>query len=282
MLWWRKKRPRRPSGRPDTYERPKGPVRPMPVRTPEDNVGALNYQPDEPEQNAGEIARGAWTVTVVIAATFALALIIGLFILFGTQVRSAWQGWQGAPLQRAAAAGDMEEVQRLIDGGADPNRAGSDGETPLIAALRTDRPQATAALLAAGAEPSHDAIDVAVRYERRDGLIAMIEAGGDPDTRNSWSTKSLLEIATEQSDAGLVKLLLEHGADPDVAPDESPFTTPALFIAAANNEAEIALLLLDYGADPTLRRAGWTAVETARNAGNEELARILLEAAQEE
>ncbi len=282
MLWWRKKRPRRPSGRPDTYARPKAFVRSATARTPEENVAALNYQPDEPEQDAGEMARGAWTATVVVGAIFALVLIVGLFIFLGTHVSSAWGGWRGAPLQRAAEAGEVEEIQRLIDRGADPNRAGPDGETPLIAALRTGQQPVTETLLRVGAEPSQDAIDVAVRYERREGLIALIEAGADPDTRNTWSTKSLLEIAAEQGDADLAKLLLVHGADPDVAPKESPFTTPALFIAARNNEVEIARLLLEHGADPTLRRTGWTAAEVARNSGNQELARILLEAAQDE
>ncbi len=279
MLWWRAQRSRRISRGPDGYERPKNPVDPARERTPEENVAALNYQSEEPEQDAGELARGAWSATVAIAGIFALVMLIGLVIFVGSHAGTSWHEWRAAPLQHAAGAGDVAEIGRLIERGADPNRAGPGGETPLIAALREGQLQGLEVLLAAGAVPTQDAIDVALRYRRRDALIAMIEAGADPDTRSAWSTKSLLEIATEQGDAELVKLLLEHGADPDAAPGESPFTMPALVIAANKGEAQIARLLLEHGADPTLRREGWTAADVALQAGHAEVAQMLRAAA---
>ena len=246
---------------------------------PEQIVGALNYEPEEPEAEAGELARQAWSATIVIAVAFVSLMVITLLAYAGSSASATWRGWRADPLVRAAAEGNTNEMRALIERGADLNAAGRNGETPLVAAARNGQQEAAEMLLAAGAEPSEAAVNTALRYDQRDVLISLIEGGADPDTRSEWSVSSLLEIAARQGDAKLVELLLEHGADPDSAPGENPLGITALHIAINSDNREIVRLLLDHGADPLQKHQGWTALEVASRSGDEEMARMLREAA---
>ncbi|MCB9677763.1 MAG: ankyrin repeat domain-containing protein [Alphaproteobacteria bacterium] len=87
-------------------------------------------------------------------------------------------------LVTALLAGAAGAARRLLDAGADPNRGGG-GETPLTAAL-TGSPESALRVLNYGADP---------RVRREDGW--------DP-----------LMLAAWKGDLPLVRLLLEHGADP--------------------------------------------------------------------
>lgn len=78
----------------------------------------------------------------------------------------------------------------------------------------------------------------------------------------------------------VVALLLEAGADPDVASRNTMRVTP-LHSAAAHGVADVALhicrLLLDRGADPDAAQAGgWRPLHHAAAHGNLELVRLLL------
>lgn len=59
------------------------------------------------------------------------------------------------PMHSAAWRGHTDLVRLMIDHGGDPNRRHArSGETPLIAAVRGNRPGTVAALIAAGASPN--------------------------------------------------------------------------------------------------------------------------------
>jgi ankyrin repeat protein len=75
----------------------------------------------------------------------------------------------------------------LLNKGADPNRAGKGGDTPLIAAARVRFDEAARWLLGMGAK---------VDLDNRMGETPLI-------------------VAVQQRDPELVKMLLEHGANPD-------------------------------------------------------------------
>jgi uncharacterized protein len=87
----------------------------------------------------------------------------------------------------ALRASDRDWTGFLLNKGADPNLQGANGDTPLIAAARVGFDEAAEWLL---------------------GLGAKIDA-----TNRSGETP--LIIAVQQRDAGLVKILLDAGADPD-------------------------------------------------------------------
>jgi ankyrin repeat protein len=75
----------------------------------------------------------------------------------------------------------------LLNKGADPNLPGKNGDTPLIAAARVDFVQAAVWLLGMGAKVDAD---------------------------NKMGETPLI-VAVQRRDAPLVKLLLDHGANPD-------------------------------------------------------------------
>jgi ankyrin repeat protein len=87
----------------------------------------------------------------------------------------------------AIRASDRDWTGFLLNKGADPNLQGAGGDTPLIAAARVGFDEAAGWLI---------------------GLGAKVDA-----TNRSGETP--LIIAVQQRNAPLVKLLLEHGADPD-------------------------------------------------------------------
>lgn len=87
----------------------------------------------------------------------------------------------------AIRSSDRDWTGFLLNKGADPNLQGAGGDTPLITAAKAGFDEAAAWLLGLGAK---------VDGTNRSGETPLI-------------------IAVQQRDAPLVKLLLEHGADPD-------------------------------------------------------------------
>jgi ankyrin repeat protein len=87
----------------------------------------------------------------------------------------------------AIRSGEQDWTGFLLQKGADPNLAGANGDTPLIAAARVGFDEAA------------------------DWLIGL---GADVDQPNRAGETPLI-IAVQQRDLRLVRLFLDHGADPD-------------------------------------------------------------------
>jgi ankyrin repeat protein len=85
--------------------------------------------------------------------------------------------------------GDKDWMDFLLYKGADANMGGAGGDTPLIAAAR-------------------------VGFD--EGADTLIRLGAKVDAANK-SGETPLIVAVQQRDSRLVRLLLEHGADPDHA-----------------------------------------------------------------
>ncbi|WP_121661722.1 M48 family metallopeptidase [Metabacillus litoralis] len=91
-----------------------------------------------------------------------------------------------SPLMQAIIDDDMEEVQSLLEDGADPNEVNEYGENPLI---------------------------VAISYERHDYIPFLVEAGADPNLQDDYGWTPLIQaVMMEDVESG--RLLLEAGADP--------------------------------------------------------------------
>ena len=132
---------------------------------------------------------------------------------------------RSAQLMDAAFRGDTARVQSLLDAGADVNIRNDAGASPLMRAVY--HVDTAALLLARGAT---------VDAKSDDGRTALLIASGLLDGEP------------------VVKLLLDHGADPSTAaPGLLGPTTPLTEAAYSGNEA-IMRLLLDRGAD--VKRAG--------------------------
>lgn len=92
-----------------------------------------------------------------------------------------------SPLIRAARSGDLGEIRRLIDAGADPDQpSGINAWTPLLHAIHTNQYGSVAALLDEGAD---------VNRAAPHGITPPMMAAGYGQTR-------------------IVELLLDRGADP--------------------------------------------------------------------
>ena len=107
-----------------------------------------------------------------------------------------------------------------------------------------------------------------------DLIRRLLAAGFDPD-RPGWLGQTALHHYAGRGETEALKLLLDHGADPDVLDDEHR-GTPLAWAAAADRRAAAALLLA-HGADPTLPRdlPPATPLERARASGHDHVAAIL-------
>jgi ankyrin repeat protein len=234
------------------------------------------------------------------------------------------------PLLYAARDGHTAVVERLLAAGAEINGAEANGITPLLLAVSNDRAETAALLIRAGAEletadwygrtPVWSAVNVRNLYVHnqtfehnvdRDGMLGIVrlllEAGADPNPRTQESppvrsqllaTTGTLEwvdftgqtpflTAALAGDVTVMRLLLEHGADPHIATIHG---TTALMAAAGVNwvvsqsftespEAllEAVKLCHELGLDVNAANSmGITAVMGAANRGSDDIIEFLV------
>jgi ankyrin repeat protein len=125
------------------------------------------------------------------------------------------------PLMSAALYGDAESVRLLLEAGADPNNPNEVGATALMWAV-----------------------------DDLDKSRLLIRSGADVNSRSENGRTPLLIAATRPGSYDVVKLLLDHKANPSqvVNTYKGPMT-PLRLAAEAGDEA-LLRLLLDRGADP--------------------------------
>src|SRR5438552_1884064 len=173
-------------------------------------------------------------------------------------------------LKQACFAGDLDEVRRLIESGADPDATDEHGSGTLL----TFHPAIIEYLLSQGADPDTQtnengaSVLAGLAYVNElECVRLLLTAGANPDRGRGASGETPLHhaLAADEPDRGpLVKLLLEHGADPDAKtkPGVTSFNfwrdartrgeTP-LHRAAAYAPMETIEILLAAGADRTIR-----------------------------
>ena len=158
-------------------------------------------------------------------------------------------------LALSAASGDVEEVEILLDGGADPDRPkDSQGGTPLLLALNLGRFDVARLLIARGAD---------VRAATSGKVTSLMELAD-----------ALPPPALHAQQLDLAETLVKGG----VAIDErraGPGTT-ALMMASIHGNKDLVQLLLRLGADPRLEdNKGQTALAFARKKGHTDVAELL-------
>jgi ankyrin repeat protein len=103
-------------------------------------------------------------------------------------------------------------------------------------------------------------------------LGLFFSAGFDVNAANTAGYTGLM-VASERGRPDIIKLLLDHKADPNVTGRDG---TSALMLAAENNQPEIVKMLIARGADPNRQdNSGWTAVLKAAYQGNAQCIGIL-------
>ena len=176
-----------------------------------------------------------------------------------------WREWLRAPLEHAAANGDMDLFTRLMDAGADGSAGwrGCHGRTLLGAAARGQSEEMVLALLDAGAKPDVNvlyndnssgvgddgvsALYMATLFGAEASAKALLIAGADPKISDSGAGLTPLHLAARDGRAALLQYLVSAGADPNARSTSSGYSP--LQLAAHNGQLECVLRLLRAGAD---------------------------------
>ena len=166
------------------------------------------------------------------------------------------------PIHEAAEDGDVEQVKKLLDDGADINAPDPDG-TPLQWALFFNQTDVARLLLKRGADPNVKGwdgtlLESAALNGNTEIVQLLLEHGGNP---NSGDGSTPLNRAVQKGSLEIVDLLLVEGADPTLATSDG--YTP-LHEAAKSGELEIAQRLVDRGANVNaLNAIGWPPIHFA-------------------
>lgn len=163
-----------------------------------------------------------------------------------------------APLSDAVARGDAAEIRRQLER-VDADAPGSDGSTLLLAAIASGQLASVEALLQGGADPNRPgprgdtAVHAAAFSGKPELLRLVLEHGGDVDARNPQTGTTPLVQALLSPRADQYRVLLDAGADPDIADRNGD--TP-LHVAARTNNGGAILALLGKGASPLAKNSG--------------------------
>jgi ankyrin repeat protein len=155
-------------------------------------------------------------------------------------------------LVEAATGGDAAKVKSVASHGGNVNAVSSEGPSPLLWAIHADNLAGVRALLEAGADPN-------LRMDPLDGLTA-------------------LEVVISNGHSEMLRLMLAHGADPNLVPSDRAAERSLLATAAFEGYLENVKLLVQAGAEINFRdEHHQSAVQAAIDGGHYEVVLYLLE-----
>jgi len=191
-------------------------------------------------------------------AKFAVCCLILLTMgLLSSTARGQENAGPRSALYRAILAGDVNQVQTLLDGGADVNAEFEDQTGPLYTACLMGHVQIAELLILRGAD---------IEARGPGGETALIVAAGHPESRV------------------LVRTLIEGGANVNAMDDQgfSPLWNACTLAGRPGVPEDAAVktaaLLLDRGAyADSFIRGGYTPLMFAARVGHEDLVRLLIQ-----
>ena len=214
-----------------------------------------------------------------------MAATIGIFLMacvvMVSPARAADEaGTSAQALFQAAAAGDLDEVRRLLGSGVDPNAVDGDGVTPLYDAVMRGHFDVAETLLAAGARIDGQTSDLgtplvlAAHVGNVEAVRFLIERGADVKRANPQGTTVLHVEAGWTDRPEIIDLLVGAGAD--VGARDGTGATP-LFSAVLFGNIANAERLVTAGADVNAQDAkGRSPLHVAAKIGSERFVGYLL------
>ena len=201
-------------------------------------------------------------------------LIVGCIVclvalmIFGSCAMTSETRRERKALFQSAESGDYAEVKRLIEVGVDVNHQDTVGYTALMAASEMGHIDIVKLLIEEGADVNHQddggytALRAASEMGHIDIVKLLIEEGADVNAMtveahwvgttifgrsyDKWTIGgyTALMVASEMGHTGIVKLLIEAGADVNAQADDG-YTA---LRAASLRHKDIATLLIEAGA----------------------------------
>ena len=193
-----------------------------------------------------------------------------------------WKEWLRAPLEHAAADGNMDLFTRLMDAGADGSASWWDcnGMTLLGAASQSKSEEMVMALIKAGHDVNvkfggrQSALHVAAEAGHHGVVSILLLSGADPNAKRIHGGHTPLHVAAANGHALCVSNLVAGGADRDPL---DPHERTPLHLAAKNNRVEAVEELLAAGVNADLREDGCdSALDIAAQQGHVDVLRALL------
>ncbi|MEO8258861.1 MAG: ankyrin repeat domain-containing protein [Acidobacteriota bacterium] len=171
------------------------------------------------------------------------------------------------PVMVAARAGTPAVIEQLIAKGANVNAHGTRHQTALMWAVSQKHPDAVKVLLAHGA-------DIHARSETWSQVMAVEPHGYLPYNRSiPAGNETALLFAARVGDLASARLLVAAGANVD---DADAWGVSATTLAAHSGYRELVELLLDHGADPNVAGPGFSALHAAIMRRDEKMVSALL------
>lgn len=158
-----------------------------------------------------------------------------------------------------AEEGDLSELARRLDAGADVNASDPDGRTALHAALAEGHADAARLLLARGADPTRrDELGFGTlhwaTYANDEAILELAAGRSDPSVDPvDKEGRTPLSWAVQSNSTVSVRWLLARGADPNRIDNDG---WAPLHHVAPEGHLEAIVLLLAGGADPLRRLPG--------------------------
>uniref|UniRef100_A0A673HLK7 Ankyrin repeat and SOCS box protein 15-like n=1 Tax=Sinocyclocheilus rhinocerous TaxID=307959 RepID=A0A673HLK7_9TELE len=150
------------------------------------------------------------------------------------------------PMILATQAGLVEIVRTLLEHGASPNRINSKNESPLLLAVRTDSFEIAFTLISRGASVNQacpkkwTAVHEAAKVGCTDILTLLLQHGGNVSETDEHGVTPM-GIAAEYGQAEAQDILIHYGN-----------TDSVLYDAAGSGNPDCIELLLQHGADPNI------------------------------
>jgi ankyrin repeat protein len=184
---------------------------------------------------------------------------------------------EGQSLLEAIRENDSGRVRTLLRDGADPNATDEEQDSALMfAALYAEAPVLNL-LIASGARlDARNQTGLTALFwasHSYDNSKILIDAGADVGTKSALGGTPLFGAAALPGNAKLVRLLLDHGANPNVTVGGAT----SLTMAAWTGDAEEVAVLLNRGADPKAAGfGGISALHAAVSRGERAMVDLLL------